>query len=53
MGSIDVGKVADLVLLDASPLDDIGNTKRIAEVISKGRRLDVDTLIQSSREATR
>jgi hypothetical protein len=53
MGSVDVGKVADLVLLDASPLDDIGNTKRIAEVISKGRRLDVEALIQSSREATR
>ena len=37
MGSIDVGKKADLVLLDANPLDDIANTRRIAAVVSKGR----------------
>lgn len=39
VGTIDVGKVADLVLLDASPLDDIGNTKRIAAVVIGGRLL--------------
>lgn len=50
MGSVDVGKVADLVLLDANPLDDIGNTKRIGAVISKGRLLDLEALIQQSRE---
>ena len=51
MGSVDVGKAADLVLLDANPLDDIGNTKRIAAVVSKGEVLDIDALIQSSRAA--
>ena len=37
MGTVDVGKRADLVLLDANPLDNIANTKKIAAVVSKGR----------------
>ena len=37
VGTIAVGKRADLVLLDADPLADIGNTRRIAMVISNGR----------------
>jgi cytosine/adenosine deaminase-related metal-dependent hydrolase len=49
MGSIDVGKVADMVLLDADPLDDIGNTRRISRVISKGVVHDVDELLSLAR----
>ena len=37
IGTIDPGKRADLVLLDANPLSDIKNTRRISGVISKGR----------------
>lgn len=37
MGTIDVGKRADLVLLDANPLDDINNTRSIDTVVSKGK----------------
>ncbi len=37
MGTVDVGKKADLVLLDANPLENIANTKRIAAVVSKGK----------------
>lgn len=37
LGTIEVGKFADLVLLDASPLDDIHNTRRISSVIARGR----------------
>ena len=37
MGTIDVGKRADLVLLTANPLLDIRNTRSIDTVISKGK----------------
>jgi Amidohydrolase family len=36
-GTIERGMVADLVLLDANPLDEIGNTRRIAAVVAAGR----------------
>ena len=40
MGTVQAGKIADLVLLDANPLDDIVNTRRIAAVFWNGRMLD-------------
>jgi imidazolonepropionase-like amidohydrolase len=36
-GTVEKGKVADIVLLEANPLDDIRNTRRIAAVFSNGR----------------
>ena len=39
LGSVTEGKLADLVLLDANPLDNIENTKRIAAVVLNGRYL--------------
>jgi imidazolonepropionase-like amidohydrolase len=36
-GTLEAGKAADLLLLDASPLDDISNTRRIHAVIKDGR----------------
>ena len=36
-GTVEKGKYADLVLLDANPLIDIGNTQKIAAVIFNGR----------------
>jgi hypothetical protein len=50
-GRIDVGQRADLVLLDANPLDDIRNTRRIRAVIRAGRLLDrtaLDALLSSA-----
>jgi imidazolonepropionase-like amidohydrolase len=40
LGTVARGKVADLVLLDANPLVDIANTKRIRAVIQGGHLLD-------------
>jgi imidazolonepropionase-like amidohydrolase len=36
-GTVEKGKVADLVLLDANPVDDIRNTRKIAAVVANGR----------------
>jgi imidazolonepropionase-like amidohydrolase len=44
LGTIEVGKLADLLLLDADPLEDIRNTQRIAAVILDGKLLDRDDL---------
>jgi hypothetical protein len=38
-GTVEAGKRADLVLLDANPLDDMANSRRIAAVIVNGRYL--------------
>src|SRR6202040_196909 len=35
-GTVEKGKIADLVLLDANPLDDIANTQKISAVFSNG-----------------
>lgn len=39
-GTIEMGKRADVLLLDANPLDDIRNTRKIKAVIINGRLLD-------------
>lgn len=46
MGTVDSGKRADLVLLEANPLDDIGNTRSISHVVSKGRVMSEADLVE-------
>jgi imidazolonepropionase-like amidohydrolase len=41
-GTIERGKAADLVLLEANPLEDIAHTRRICGVMLRGRWLSAD-----------
>ena len=51
LGTIEQGKIADLVLLDANPLLDIRNTQRINAVVSNGRLFDRKALDKMLTEA--
>jgi imidazolonepropionase-like amidohydrolase len=53
MGTVASGKAADLVLLDASPLEDIRNTRRIYAVVLRGRLLNRAKLDQMLEQAKR
>ncbi|MGH9777526.1 MAG: amidohydrolase family protein, partial [Candidatus Acidiferrales bacterium] len=56
LGTVEEGKIADLVLLGANPLKDIRNTQQIRAVVVNGRYLDraeVDKLLAQAEVAAR
>jgi imidazolonepropionase-like amidohydrolase len=44
IGTLEVGKLADIVLLDANPLEDIKNTQTIWRVLKGGWVFDPEVL---------
>ena len=53
-GSVTPGKIADLVLLDADPLQDIHNTTKISEVFLDGKEYDraaLDHILASAEKS--
>jgi imidazolonepropionase-like amidohydrolase len=44
LGTVEVGKVADLLVLDADPLASISNLRRVAAVAQAGRLVDLEPL---------
>jgi imidazolonepropionase-like amidohydrolase len=49
LGTVEKGKIADLVLLEANPLSEITNTRKIAAVVIGGRlfnKADLQTLLE-------
>jgi imidazolonepropionase-like amidohydrolase len=44
-GTIQPGKLADIVIVEGNPLEDIGNAHRVKQVIANGRLFNMDDLV--------
>lgn len=50
-GSIEVGKLADIVLVEGNPLDNIANAHRVKRVIANGRLYEIDELLNGTSKS--
>ena len=41
LGTVEVGKIADLIVLSANPLEDISNIRKLELVLKDGRLVDI------------
>ncbi|MFM7176803.1 MAG: amidohydrolase family protein [Bacteroidota bacterium] len=51
LGSIEAGKLADLVVLDKNPLDNIRNTETVSYTMANGRLYDASTMNEIGNRA--
>jgi Tol biopolymer transport system component/imidazolonepropionase-like amidohydrolase len=51
-GSIEVGKLADIVIVDGNPLEDIASAHKVKEVIANGRLYTVEDLISGNIQSS-
>jgi imidazolonepropionase-like amidohydrolase len=47
-GSIEPGKLADIVIVEGNPLENIANAHRVKRVIANGRLFELDDLVKGS-----
>ena len=47
-GTIEPGRLADLVIVEGDPLDDIANAHKVKRVIANGRLFEMDELLHGA-----